>query len=187
MGRPKLLLPLGGVTVIGRVLEALAHAEVDATYVLLRQDDRAMQAEMRGTGAHVVLTERPTTDMRASVELLLDVIRAERVPAAEDAWLLSPADHPLLSGAVLQQVLTAWRETQAGIVVPVFAGRRGHPTLFAWRYADQLAAIPVDRGLNWLLGEHAAEVHEAPVDDPDVLVDLDEPAEYERLRGRFAE
>jgi CTP:molybdopterin cytidylyltransferase MocA len=45
--------------------------------------------------------------------------------------------------------------------------------------------VPAGQGLNWLLREYAAQVEELEVDDPDVLLDVDAPADYERLLSRF--
>ena len=45
--------------------------------------------------------------------------------------------------------------------------------------------MPPHLGLNAYLRQHAAGTLELPVDDPDILLDLDTPADYERLLGRW--
>jgi molybdenum cofactor cytidylyltransferase len=184
MGRPKLLLPLGDRAVAQRLLDALSAGGVDATYLLVRSDDSALRDAAGSASCRVIETPRATQDMRESVELLLRAVRQEQQPQPDDAWLLCPADHPLVSAALVRRLLEAWRGSRAVILVPRHAGRRGHPTLFSWRLGE-LSEVPAGQGLNWLLREYAAQVEELEVDDPDVLLDLDAPADYERLLSRF--
>jgi molybdenum cofactor cytidylyltransferase len=183
MGRPKLLLPLGGQTVIRRVLEALSAAGVVDFYILIREDDEPLRAEVSQTGATIVTTPVATRDMRQSVELLLQSIERDRHPDPEDGWLLCPADHPVLDADVVKQLMRAWHASGWRIVVPVHNGRRGHPTILGWRYAAQVAGIPADRGIDWLLESFSDDVHEEPVETAGILVDLDTPADYKSLQA----
>jgi molybdenum cofactor cytidylyltransferase len=121
--------------------------------------------------------------MRASVECALDEVR-RHMPAPEDGWLLVPADHPLLDAAILDVLLERWKTGRDRILVPTFEGRRGHPTLFRWSLADEVARIPPDHGLNWLIERHRDEVAELPVDDDSVLLDLDTPEDLAAAQRR---
>jgi molybdenum cofactor cytidylyltransferase len=182
MGQPKLLLPLKGRPVIARVLEALLQGGADAVYVLSRSDDLELQQLVKGDKVFSVVTNEPTADMRASVELLLRQVGLEQRPRAEDAWLLAPADHPVLNAGVVASLIEAWRAAPRGIVVPTHAGRRGHPTLFGWPFAEPVATIPPNEGLNRLLRDAPDQVREISVDFPEILQDLDTPDDYERLK-----
>jgi molybdenum cofactor cytidylyltransferase len=186
MGQPKLMLPLGEKPVIRRLLDVLDCPEVIERIVVVRQDDEALAAEVKAAGATVVAPETPPPDMRISVEQALDAIRARHAPAAEDGWLLIPADHPVLDADVLAGLIAAWNCSDAPILLPRCNGRRGHPTFFRWSLADEVAEIPRDKGLNELVRWHEAAVSEVEVDDTSVLLDLDTPADYEALRTRFA-
>jgi molybdenum cofactor cytidylyltransferase len=183
MGRPKLLLPLGGKTVIRRVLETLNAAGVSVVYVLIREDDEPLRAEVSQTDATIVTTPSPTPDMRRSVELLLKSIEEDHQPGPRDGWLLCPADHPVLDADVVKQLVRAWRDSGRGIVVPVHNGRRGHPTILNWRYAELVGEIPPDRGINWLLASNPGDIHEEPVESSGILTDLDTPADYDLLKS----
>ena len=185
MGRPKLLLPLGGQTVIRRLLEALDRPEIAARVVVLRQDDNALAAEVRSAGAIVVAPHSPPPDMRSSVQHALDTIRSSHSPTANDGWLLVPADHPLLAADVLTRLIGAWNASDAPILLPRCDGRRGHPTFFRWSLADKVATIPRDKGLNELVRWHENDIGEIPIDDRSVLYDLDTPEDYEAMQTRF--
>lgn len=181
MGQPKLLLDVAGRTVIHRLLESLQAAGVAATYVLVRKADSALQDELSGTGARVVLTD-DTPDMKASVAKLLAEIASRESPVADDGWLLSPADHPLLEPDTTRTLLSARRPGEAEILVPVHEGRRGHPTCFSWGFAERIELIPDGQGINSLLQEQSESVREIPVSSSAVLLDLDTPDDLRRLR-----
>lgn len=185
MGRPKLLLELGGQTVIRRLLDALQQAGVAERIVVCRKDDAALQAEVAAAGATAVTPDVDPADMRTSVEHALAYLQSRCQPRPDDGWLLSPADHPVLNAAVVGDLVQRQAESDAAILVPTCDGKRGHPTLFRWSLAERVADIPPDHGLNRLLREFAEDVVEVPVNDPCVLTDLDTPADFERLRRAF--
>lgn len=184
MGQPKLLLTVNGRSIIRRLIDALRAGGVTRVYVLVRQTDPDMQVELAGTDARVVLTV-DTPDMRASVIALLDVVEREESPGPSDGWLLAPADHPLLEPAVIAGLLAARQAGQTEILTPVHAGRRGHPTYLSWDLARRVASIPAGEGVNRLLRDCGEQTREVPTASPEVLFDLDTPADLERLRQRL--
>jgi molybdenum cofactor cytidylyltransferase len=70
-------------------------------------------------------------------------------------------------------------------VVPVFAGRRGHPVALAWELVNAIRALPAGEGLNAYLRRHAAQTLEVPAATNSILFDLDTPEDYVRLLERF--
>jgi molybdenum cofactor cytidylyltransferase len=185
MGQPKLLLPLGGATVIARLLAVLARPEITTTVVVLRHEDEPLRAAVAAQGAIPLQPEVDPPDMRSSVQCGLGELRARFTPTPEDGWLLIPADHPVVECAVLDQLLQRWGAGDCRILVPTFQQRRGHPTLFRWDLALEVPQIPPDQGLNRLLREHAAEMTELPVEHESVLLDLDTPEDYAALCARY--
>lgn len=180
MGRPKLLLPFGETTVIGRLIEVLSAAEMAGVFVLVRPDDEPLAEEVRHAGATVVQPAEPPAEMRVSVEHLLATIARQYAPADDDGWLLIPGDHPLVTHETLSQLITSWHANPSAITLPVIDGRRGHPTLFPWPLAEHVAGLPADVGVNHLLRSSDIEVNEVSVTDPAILLDLDTPDDYER-------
>ena len=185
MGQPKLLLTLAGVPIIERLLLALAHPAVTSCSVVVRSGDVALQSEVARLGASLVVPAIDPPDMRASVSLALDSIQREFSPHDDEGWLLVPADHPVLDQGLIEAMLTGWHADHPKILVPRCGPRRGHPTLFRWSLAREVAGIPADRGLNWLLRELADEVTELPVETDAALTDLDTPEDYARLRAKW--
>ncbi len=186
MGRPKLLLPLAGRTVLEHVLAALREAGVEQTLVVAGPHVPQLGALVAAAGASVLQLDAETPDMRATVERGLRWLAERFHPAPEDAWLLVPADHPTLRAEVVRLLDSARHShPEHSVFVPAFAGRRGHPTLFAWSHTAGILAHPAGEGLNAYVRAHGGQVREVPVDDPEVLADLDTPEDYERLVRRL--
>jgi molybdenum cofactor cytidylyltransferase len=126
--------------------------------------------------------------MRATVEEGLRWLEENRQPTDDDSWLLVPADHPVLDAAVIRQLLQARRERpEMSIIVPTHQGRRGHPTLISWQHVAGIRRLPAGQGLNVYLRQHANETMELPVESPSILLDLDTPEDYERLRQAYSD
>lgn len=181
MGQPKLLLPFSGRTVIAGVLDALNDAGVTARAVVVRPDDQPLQDEVLRCKGELVVPDREPPDMRSSLETGLQWIAARFQPLPDDAWLLLPADHPIVSGRLIAAVIDAWRAGKPEWLVPTHAGQRGHPLISRWSTIEEVFALPQDQGLNALLRLSTTNVTEFPLDDPAILCDLDVPADYARL------
>src|SRR5205807_6089865 len=101
MGRPKLALPLGGLTVLERVLGALRRGGVEHPVVVVGPHVRELAPLAQGAGAHVCCLAGETADMRATVEQGLRWLEERFRPRPGDDWLLVPADHPALAAGVV--------------------------------------------------------------------------------------
>ncbi len=187
MGRPKLLLPIGQQTVIGRLLAVLDSPRIAERLVVMRQDDTDLADAVRSDNATVIQPETDPPDMRYSVEAALSVIANRHTPTANDAWLLIPADYPMVQRQTADALLDAWSQTAAKILIPKHDGRRGHPVIFSWTLAERVPSISADRGLNTLVHEFAEHIEEVPVTDPAIRLDMDTPEDYARLQNFKAE
>jgi molybdenum cofactor cytidylyltransferase len=185
MGRPKLALPLGGCSVLERVVEAVRRAGVEAVVVVIGPHVPELAPLAEAAGAHALLLPEETADMRATVEHGLRWLEERFRPAPADRWLLLPADHPTLDAELVRRLLEARaRAADRSIVIPTFHGRRGHPAVIDWKHVAGVRALPPGLGLNRYFRQQSEETLEVPVESPEVLCDLDTPEEYERLMRR---
>jgi len=165
MGKPKLAMALGERTVLEWVLEAMKQAGIGEIVVVVGPQGEELAALAEKAKAHVLRLENDTPDMQATVLLGL-----------------APADHPTLNSAVVMELLKAKKEHPAqSIFIPSHAGRRGHPALIAWQHVPGLRLWPPGQGLNRFLRRLAAQTRECPMDDPEVLCDLDTLEDFQRV------
>ena len=181
MGVPKQLLPFAGTTVIGYVVDVLCRSRINEVCVVAgHQADRLRQA-LEGRAVRIVVNpDYERTDMLASVRCGLAT-----TPAACRAVLVALGDQPAITAELIDAMIDRFSTSGRGIVVPVHAGRRGHPLLLDGRYRDEILAGYDQVGLRGLLAAHADDVLELPVSNSAVLSDMDLPEDYQRELDRL--
>ncbi len=179
MGRPKLILPLEGGTVIARVIRALREGGAETIVVVVPPSEFAgaevLADEATRAGAVVVVADSATADMRASVELGLDRLRRGPAPSAV---LLAPGDSPGITPELVRRIIALASAEPASIIVPKYRGRRGHPIALPWDLAAEVRDLPTGTGVNALVAARADRVQMLDVDDPGTTADLDTPDDY---------
>lgn len=179
MGADKLLLPWkGGVVIAGIVYELLAGG-VSSILVVGRENNLALRRAVGGGPVGYVANPDETSDMLGSLRCGLRALPPECATA-----LVALGDQPGISAALVSLLIQARERTNAGIVLPIHAGHRGHPVLIQRRYFGELLNDYDGVGLRGFLGVHANEIHAVEVADRESLRDMDTPEEYADLLKR---
>ncbi|MEX2173505.1 MAG: nucleotidyltransferase family protein [Pirellulaceae bacterium] len=185
MGRPKLLLPVAGRTLIEQTLAAWQRSRVDRVIVVVRPGDAALAEVVQAAGVDLVVPAAPPADMKASLACALAYI-AERFATADgDAWLVAPADMPHLSSEIINALLDRAAAGPGRVYLPTLASRRGHPVLLPWRLAGEVGRLGAGEGLGNLIQRQNAEL--VPCDNisqagTNPFADVDTPEDYRDLK-----
>lgn len=182
MGQPKLLLTHEGRALIDYVLAAWKGSRVDHVIAVVHPEDDELARRCRRAGAEVIRPATPPPEMKDSVACALAVIAEQYNPTAGDVWLLAPADMPALTTPAIDAVLAAHRVEQPSIIVPTHQGRRGHPVLFPWPLAEEVARLGDHEGINALVARQVVRELELPA--PEILTDIDRPEDFARWVGK---
>ena len=183
MGRPKALLPdPDGRPFVARLVRTFAAAGIaDVVIVAARQRD-AIAAALNADGFHVhpsiVTNPNPEQGQLSSLLTGLESLAARR---DVQGVLVVPVDIPMVQASTVTHVVDAWKRIRAPIVRPAVGARHGHPVLFDRAIFDELRAAPLNEGARAVVHAHAREVVDVPVTDDGCLVDVDTPADYDRL------
>lgn len=110
------------------------------------------------------------------------IAAAVRATRHAPGWLVLPGDLPLVRPATLQAVAQALAAGHDA-VVPVHAGRRGHPVAFGAACGDALAVLEGNQGAARILSGRAAI--ELIVDDVGCVTDIDTVADLEEAERRL--
>ena len=176
--RRKLLLPWGDTTILGQTLRHVQRSSLDHILVVTGHEAAAVAAI---AAVHQLPTihnpHYATGEMLSSLQAGL-----RQVADSCAAVLVVLADQPLVTPAIIDQLLTAYRQGPAGIVAPIYQGRRGNPVLFDRRHFAGLLALPAGAAPRDLLQKHPADFQLVAVDSDAILADIDRPEDYERLR-----
>ena len=177
MGRQKLLLPFGDVTVIEAVARTALNSRVDRALAVLGADREAVRGKLEPYGVEFAVNEDYVKGMLSSVQAGFRAL-----PSEAEAAVIMLGDQPFLPAPVIDTVIEAYRESGKGIVLPAFRGRRGHPVVIGLKYRDTVLALDPDEGLRGLMRAHPDDIDEAEVDDPNILRDMDVPEDYVDLQ-----
>lgn len=185
MGRPKLLLPYGGGTVLGALVGTLSTARIEPIVVVAAAGDVELRAWCETAAAvTAAINPRPERGMLSSILEGLEALGgAEALARRGQPLLVTPGDLPALRPATVTELLRRREAAAASLAVPVYNGRRGHPLAIAPALIPEIPHLDPARGLHQLLDLHPQDILRVEVDDPGCVADLDIPDDYERLRA----
>ncbi len=176
MGQPKMLLPWGGTTVLGQVVTTLASCGAGDIVVVTGGARDLVEAETarlaESLPARAVFNEQyEAGEMMSSIRAGLAVLGPQVA-----ATLIALGDQPQLSLESARRIVSAWEMSRAGLILPSFNLRRGHPWLVGRNLWEDLRKAGTAREF---LNARASEILYVDCDET-VLKDLDTPEDYER-------
>lgn len=179
-GPNKLLAMIDGETIIARTVRAALLSRAAEVIVVVGHDADHVRAALPAH-ARLVVVENPDFAQGLSTSLRRGL---SAVPASREGAVICLGDMPRVAARHIDALIDAFAPAAGhDICVPVHAGKRGNPVLFARRYFDAIETLSGDGGAKPLLSTHAAAVVEVPFDDEAVLTDLDTPAALEAFRA----
>ncbi len=181
MGSQKLLLPIAGVPMIARIADELCSGPVESVVVVVGADGERIRQVLNTRSVTIVENSAPESGMLSSVRCGLRAL-----PDTYEGVLVVLGDQPGLTRKLVAELIATFRRTGRRIVVPTFAGRRGHPLLFGASLIPEVLNGFDDVGLRGLLLAHPEEITEVEVAAAHELADLDTPEDYERVQGEIS-
>lgn len=172
MGRPKPLLPLGDRTVLRHAVERILEAGVKDVVVVLGSEEAART--IRDLPVTVALNETPESDMAESARVGFGA-----VDPSSSGVLIHLSDHPLVAAETFRTLLAAQAREPERIIIPVYEGRRGHPTLFPLHILKE--ELHGGLTLRDLAYREPRRVRLVNVPDEGVALDMDTPEDYEKI------
>lgn len=176
MGRNKLLLELGGESVVRRAARRALDAGMSPVVVVTGHERGAVEAELHGIGCRSVFNREHAMGQHTSVGAGVAAVGGGCAGA-----MVVLADMPFVTAAMLRAVADRYRETGAPLVLSRYGGETiAPPMLYERSLFGEL--LRMDRRC----GREVARRHRAAaevVDWPaEALRDLDIPEDYERAR-----
>lgn len=171
MGSPKALLPWGAHTFLEHLLQVSRQPEVGWTRIVLGAHTDEIRRALSLDPASIVVNPNWQQGQLSSIQAAI-----RSLPKGETSGvMLFLVDHPLVSAALIGQLIKQFNDSSRPIVLPTFQGKRGHPVIFAQRLYGELLAAPADQGARAVVWAHAAEVLEVPTDEEGIVLNLNDP------------
>jgi molybdenum cofactor cytidylyltransferase len=182
MGRPKLLLDLGGRTLIRRAVEQAEQSQADEVVVVVGPNRAEMERALAGTSARLVENPDHLTGMASSLRAGVGALAPE-----VEAIVVLLGDQPFQGSEVIDRLIEAHRASGSPIVVPLYAGRRGNPVLFARSLFGELLRQEGDQGGREVIAADPLRVATVAFESEAPQRDLDTWDEYLAARAAFGE
>ena len=183
MGRSKQLLPLGDKPIVWHTAAAACRAGLGAVITVIGSEAEQVSAALTDLPMTIVHNPLWETGQSSSVRTGLAA-----VDPATEAVIFLPADQPLVTPGLLQELAALYRSSGAAAAAPSFRGRRSSPVLFdLTRWRQDLLNLSGDQGGRGLLAAASEEVALLEVTDRYLLFDADSPSEYEQLQQIWAD
>jgi molybdenum cofactor cytidylyltransferase len=177
MGAPKPLLPIQGRPAVVRCLESLRDSGIAEIVLVVNPEGGDIVDAAKDIPARVAVNELPGSDMAASVRAGLKLVN--RFAAGV---LVCLCDHPLVRPETLESMISAHSRMPGAIIIPVYRGRKGHPTLFPRFVLEDLAKVATLRDV---IVHHSAKITLLDVGDEGVILDMDTPEDYRKILERY--
>jgi molybdenum cofactor cytidylyltransferase len=180
MGRPKALLPVGGMRFIDRIVKTLRTTGVGEILVVLGHNAGELRQKISDLPITILVNSDYKKGQLSSLIVALRYIEAANMARDVEGILVHLVDHPYISATLVDLMIDRFRHSKKPIVVPRFRGHRGHPVIFSRSLFAELLATPLDQGAKAVVHAHAGETLEIDTEDQGVTVDIDTPEEYKK-------
>jgi molybdenum cofactor cytidylyltransferase len=179
MGSPKALLPYQGRPFLEHLLDVTIHPKIGARRVILGKDAEPISSAVQLAPNEIVVNDRWEEGQLSSIQAAI-----RSLPAGTDGMLLCLIDHPLISSALVNDLIEAfYRPHSLGktrIALPIFRGQRGHPVIFSSSLYQELLTAPLDKGARAVVWAHAGDVLEVPTTEQGCILNLNDPDTLKR-------
>jgi len=179
MGQDKALLPWQGGTFLSAVIDVLKPV-TELVIVVGGKNTNSLLPTIYQKGAFITENHHTEQGQFSSLRVGLQ----EVLNRGRDTAIVALVDRPAARSATVRAIKQYFLESvESGVwaVVPEFEGKHGHPFIAGREMIERFLRAPQDATARDV--EHAAQQHISyfPVNDPNVIMNVDTPEEFERL------
>ena len=181
MGTPKALLELGAETFLDRLIRVMGESCSPVIVVLGHEAQRIKSGLHQAGTAQFVINQDYARGQLSSLKCGLAA-----VPSEAKGVLFTLVDRPLVEPSTIARVLERFQDRQPAelLVVPRAGLQHGHPVCLARELIAEFLALPPEAQARDVIHAHAGETAYVDVDDSGILVDVNDPEDYQRLVAR---
>jgi molybdenum cofactor cytidylyltransferase len=177
MGEQKLLLPLGGESIVRRTVRQVCDAGADEVLVIVGHEHERILKELEGLPVRHAVNERYKEGMGSSFRTAVEHL------GNSDAAMFALADQPFVSTRDYRQVIDAFLERSPAIVSVRYGDVTAPPHMFDKELFPELAQLV--HGARSVLERHSDR--RIVLDFPaELLQDIDTPQDYEVAKARWS-
>jgi len=174
MKRDKLTLNIGKELVIEKVIKAVKASKLDEI-ILVYHKEEIRDIGIR-YGLKTIFNSSPERGQSQSMKLGIEASSLDT-----EAFMFFVGDQPLLDSKTIDKIIDVFKESNKEIIVPLYNGKRGTPTLFSSKLRDRLLEIDGDSGGRKVIMDMPDKVEYISIENYRVGLDMDTWDEYQQL------
>lgn len=172
----KPLLRFGDKTALEHIIDTFHKADIIDIIVVTGHNREKIQNSCKGLKVDFVYNSNYPGGMYTSV-----VEGVKNLDERIGGFFILPVDIPLVKDRTIIEIKKAFKQSEKGIIHPVFNGKRGHPPLISSCYKGKIVNNKGAGGLKRLLEDHNMDSLDIQVVDQAILLDMDTKEEYMKL------
>lgn len=170
---PKMILPFGKSTIIESVIANVAASDADKMVVVLGSWMEEIFQVIEKHNVNSCFNENYRQGMLSSVQCGLRFI-----PGEFRSVLICPGDQPMVDKGIINMVISAFKSSGKGIVIPAHEKKRGHPVMIDRKYYDEILNLKPADTLKRIMDNHPDDIEEVETGFSSILKDIDTPDDY---------
>jgi molybdenum cofactor cytidylyltransferase len=180
MGSPKALLLYNNRTFLEHLLDITRHPKIGSQLIVLGAGAEEISKQVGLTPQQTVVNPDWQSGQLSSIKAALKSIGAR----STDGVLLCLVDHPLITSALVSELIESFYRSGKSIALPTFRGKRGHPVIFAAELFAELLEAPEETGARSVVWKHAKDVCEVPTIEEGIVLNLNDPETFRSATTR---
>ena len=176
-GAPKQLARLGGEPLLLRAVTRATQVAGHSVSVVLGAHAADIAPLLRNTSATIVVNRRWEEGLASSLRT-----GVAQLPGSTEALLVMLADQAAVTTHDLKRLVAAWQAQPDYLAAATYEGRTGVPAVFPRHSFPALLELRGDVGARPVLQQMADRCVHVPM--PSAAIDVDTPADLERLEAR---
>lgn len=168
---------IGEKTFLRHIADVLHSAHILDVVLVLGYDQENIRQQVSWFTGKIAVNRNWQQGQLSSILTGMNMLEQKDVHGV----MICPVDHPLISQALIVDLLQSFWKTGKKIILPKHNGRRGHPVIFSKELFEELRTASPDTGARAVVHAHADDVYEMETDEQGVINNIDTPEDYQRL------
>ena len=177
MGRNKLLLEFGGLSLLRRAVLTAGAAGLEPVLVVVGHEEERTRAQLLGLTCTAVFNPDYASGMNTSLRAGIAA-----VPEGAAGAVVLLGDMPFVTAAMVRELVARYRAAALPLALSVYDGVVAPPILYGRALFAELRALSAEACGKSIVQQHRGEALELSW-PADALTDLDLPADIDRVRA----
>ena len=175
----KLTAEVKGKPMLNHILDALSSTNLQDVLVVTGYQNKKVEEVIKNKKAKIIYNPDHKKGLSSSLKKGLDAL-----PKNTDGILVCLGDMPLITAQIIEKLILSFDPVEGrSICIPVVGRKRGNPVLWSSKFFPEIKKISGDIGAKTLLDTYSDEVYEVPINQDEILIDIDTPESLDSINN----